>query len=725
MTTDTAQRFRIHGLDCAEEVSALRRSLEPVVGDLDRLSFDVLAGTMTVQGTIAPESVLNAVKSAGLRGELVEEEPPLRVLGETHTHGTRTWLTLLSGLLTVAGFITHAVLAGGFSAAIGREGLGQTHDVPLPVVILYTLAIISGVWNVAPKAYNAARRLRPDMNLLMTVAVIGAVFLGEWFEAASVSFLFALSLTLESWSVGRARRAVAALLDLSPPSALVKDPSGEMRSVRVEEVDVGRRFIVRAGDRIPLDGVVKEGESQVNQAPITGESVPAMKGPGDEVFAGTINGEGVLEVESSRRSGDTTLARIIRLVRDARAGRAASEQWVERFARVYTPTVMAIAAALLILPPLLGMGSWSEWLYRSLVLLVIACPCALVISTPVSIVSGLAAAARAGALIKGGMYLELPAKLRTIAFDKTGTLTLGILTVEKVVAMSGHSEEEVLERASALEAQNSHPLATAIVAHARDRGIAIEPAREAVIVPGRGVRGRFRDREIWLGSHRFLEEQGTEPPEVHRTLVDLAATGSSIVVVGEADHVCGLIALRDVPRGGAPDVIRHLERLGVSRITMLTGDNQPTAESIARILQIRDVRAELLPEDKVAVIEELARTDAPVAMVGDGVNDAPAMARADLGIAMGAAGSDAAIETADIALMSDDLSKIPWLVSHSRRTVSVIRQNIAFSLLVKAAFVLLAFAGRATLWSAIAADIGASLLVVFNGLRLLRASRTR
>lgn len=718
-----AQRYRIHGMDCAEEVSALRRSLEPVVADLDRLSFDVLAGTMTVQGAVASDAVLNAVKSAGMRGEIITEDPPLRVLDEGHAHATRTSLTLLSGLLAAGGFLTHAALAGGVDAAIGREGLGQTHDVPLPTVILYTLAIIGGAWNVAPKAFSAARRLRPDMNLLMTIAVIGAVFLGEWFEAATVSFLFALSLTLESWSVGRARRAVAALLDLSPPRAWVKDPSGELRSARVEDVDVGQRFIVRAGDRVPLDGVVKVGDSQVNQAPITGESVPVPKGPGNEVFAGTINGDGVLEVESSRRSGDTTLARIIRLVRDARAGRATSEQWVERFARVYTPVVMAIAAAMLVLPPMLGMGSWSEWLYRSLVLLVIACPCALVISTPVSIVSGLAAAARAGALIKGGIYLEIPAKLRTIAFDKTGTLTRGQLTVEKVVALSGHSEEEVLQRAAALEAQNSHPLATAIVSHARERGITIEPACDALIVPGRGVRGRFRDSDVWLGSHRFLEEQGREPPEVHDALVELAASGNTVVVVGEADHVCGLIAMRDVPRKGAREVIRRLETLGIPRIVMLTGDNRPTAEAIAEMLAIGDVQAELLPPDKVAVIEELARTDGPVAMVGDGVNDAPAMARADLGIAMGAAGSDAAIETADIALMSDDLSRIPWLVLHSRRTVSVIRQNIGFSLLVKTTFVLLAFAGRATLWSAIAADIGASLLVVFNGLRLLSAGK--
>ncbi len=718
-------RLRIHGMDCAEEMNALRRVLEPIVGDLNRVSFDLLGGTMTVKGFSEPEALLKAAAGVGLRAEVLAEDPALRVLNEPHEHRTRSSLTILSGVFTAAGFVTHAALAGGLGAAIGAEGLGQAHRVPLPAMVLYGLGIICGAWTVIPKAVTAAKHLRPDMNLLMTIAVLGAVFLGEWFEAATVSFLFAFSLTLESWSIGRARKAVAALLDLSPQTALVKDASGEVQTIPVESVGVGSVFIVRPGDRIPLDGVVTAGESSVNQAPITGESVPVSKGTDDEVFAGTINGDGVLEARSSRISTDTTLARIIRLVRDAQAGRAASEQWVEKFARIYTPAVMALAAAMLLIPPLLGMGTWSEWLYRSLVLLVIACPCALVISTPVSIVSGLAAAARAGALVKGGIHLEMPARLRTIAFDKTGTLTEGKLSVARIVALSGHSEREVLERAAALEAHSGHPLAQAIVAHTESLGISTEPAQDVVMVPGRGVRGRINGRQFWLGSHRFLEEQGREPPEVHATLGDLSASGNSVVVVGHDDHICGLIALTDTLRPAARATVERLKELGIRRLVMLSGDNRPTAEAIAKAVGITDVRAELLPEDKVKAVEELARSDGPVAMIGDGVNDAPAMALADLGIAMGAAGSDAAVETADIALMSDDLARIPWLIAHSRRTVAIIRQNITFSLMVKAAFVGLVFMGRANLWSAIAADMGASLLVVFNGLRLLGSSRER
>ena len=452
-------RVRIAGMDCAEEVETIRRAVEPIVGGPDRMSFDILEGVMRVEGPVDEREVLHAVARAGMRGTILEGGDSLRVLDHGHEHRARTVLTVMSGTFVAAGFAMHAVIAGGVTDAVGREGLGQVHRVPWLAVLLYTAAILAGSRYVVPKAFASVRRLRPDMNLLMTVAVIGAVSLGEWFEAATVSFLFALSLTLESWSVGRARRAVAALLDLSPQLALVKDAGGQVQSVRVEEVSVGAHFVVRPGDRLPLDGVVVAGGSAVNQAPITGESVPVPKERGDEVFAGTINGDGVLEVRTSRASGDTALARIIRLVRDAQGRRAASEQWVERFARIYTPSIMVLAVAVLIVPPLVGTGTWSDWLYRSLVLLVIACPCALVISTPVSIVAGLASAARAGVLIKGGIYLELPARLRAIAFDKTGTLTQGRLAVERLIPLNGHSPAELLQRAAALEAHNTHPLA--------------------------------------------------------------------------------------------------------------------------------------------------------------------------------------------------------------------------------------------------------------------------
>jgi Cd2+/Zn2+-exporting ATPase len=468
-----------------------------------------------------------------------------------------------------------------------------------------------------------------------------------------------------------------------------------------------------------VDGAVVAGRSHVNQAPITGESLPVSKGPDDEVFAGTINGDGSLNVRCTKPAEDSTLAQIIRLVRDAQSKRAAVEQWVDRFAHVYTPAVMAMAVLVLFLPPLLHLGTWSEWLYRSLVLLVIACPCALVISTPVSIVAGLAASARHGVLVKGGVHLETFARLKAFAFDKTGTLTEGEPRVTKVIALDGHAEADVLGVAAAIESRSLHPLARAIVAEASARKVAVRAAEDVQILPGKGAQGRSNGTHYWLGSHRLLEERGQETTEVRRHLEELAAIGSSAVVVGADDHVCGLIGVADRVRASAERALRELREAGAEHIAMLTGDNRAVAGLVGRRLDLQDVRAELLPQDKVAAVEELVARFGHLAMIGDGVNDAPSMARATLGVAMGAAGSDAAIETADIALMSDDLLKLPWLLKHSRRVVRVIHQNIFFSLLVKAVFVALTFAGVATLWGAIAADMGASLLVIFNGLRLL------
>ena len=462
------------------------------------------------------------------------------------------------------------------------------------------------------------------------------------------------------------------------------------------------------------------GASEVDQAPITGESAPVAKAPGAEVFAGTINGDGAVEVRATRPAGDTTLARILRLVEEAQARRSPSERWVERFARVYTPAVMLIALAIFLGPPLAAGAAWSAWFYRALVVLVIGCPCALVISTPVSVVASLAAAARRGVLIKAGAFVETPARLRAMAFDKTGTLTRGTPSLVEVVPLDGHSEAELLARAAALEARSAHPLARAITAQARARRIDVRPAADTQVLPGKGIRGTVGGVAYWLGSHRYLEERGQEVPEVHRRLEEMAAGGRTVVAVGNDRHVCGLLAVADALRPEASAAVAALRRQGLEHLVMLTGDNRPTAAAIAaEVGGIEEVRAELLPVDKVAAVEELVRRYGEVAMVGDGVNDAPAMARSGLGIAMGAAGSDAAIETADVALMSDDLGRLPWLVDHSRRTVRVIRTNVAFALAVKVAVFALAAAGMATLWMAIAADMGASLLVTANALRLL------
>lgn len=715
-------RFKIHGMDCAEEVAVLKREVGPVVGGQDRLVFDILNGKMTVQPSasgMTPEQIVQAVARTGMRAEPWRDAMRARAEGEFWERQGRTITTVSSGLLVLIGFVVHVVLAGGLGAAIGSEGLGVVHHVPLAARIPYLLAVLTALWHIVPKAWRAARHLRPDMNLLMTVAVVGAIGIGEWFEAATVAFLFALSLALESWSVGRARRAVAALMELAPPIARLKKPDGTEEQVPPEQVPVGAHFVVKPGEKLPLDGSVVDGFSEVNQAPITGESVPVPKQASDQVFAGTINGDGALEVECTKPANDTTLAHIIHLVADAQSRRAPSEQWVEKFARVYTPAVMALAFAFLVVPPLLFGGHWVDWFYRSLVLLVIACPCALVISTPVSIVAALAAAARNGVLIKGGSYMEAPARLQAIALDKTGTLTEGRPRVLEVVPLSGHDENGLLERAAAMKARSDHPLAQAIVTYAQDRGVKSTPADDFQIIQGKGATGRFNGKQYWLGSHRYLEERGRETDEDHRRLEALSQGGQTVVVVGNENHVCGLIVLADAVRPGARQALQALRNAGLRHIVMLTGDNLETARTIAAETGVDEVHAELLPADKVTAVERLVAKYGSVAMVGDGVNDAPALGRASLGIAMGAAGSDAAIETADIALMSDDLSRLPWLVRHSRRTLAIIRQNIVSSLSVKAAFVILTFAGYASLWAAIAADMGVSLLVVFNALRLL------
>ena len=715
--------FRIHGMDCAEEIAVLRREVGPVAGGEERLSFNLLQGTMVVEdpgGLLERSAIEDAIARTGMRAELVRDDAASERTERFWNRRGRLLFTVASGVFAATGFATHVFLAGSVAQAIGSEGLGHGHHPPPVVLGLYLLGILTGGFHVAPKAWLAARRLRPDMNLLMTLAVIGALVIGEAFEAATVSFLFALSLTLEAWSVGRARRAVAALLDLSPPTIRTRGDDGKEVETLPQLVPVGTRFIVLPGERIPLDGEVVAGASAVNQAPITGESQPVAKGIGDQVFAGTINGAGALEVRSTRRHEDTTLAAIVRLVRGAQAKRATSEQWVDRFARVYTPSVMALSVAVAVLPPLLLHAPASEWFYRALVLLVIACPCALVISTPVSVVAGLASAARQGVLIKGGLFLEIPARLRAIVFDKTGTLTLGHPEVSQVVPFGSHNEREVLARAAAMESRSTHPLARAIVVAAKNRGIEVQPAEDLVTFPGKGASGRFDGSSYWLGSHRYLEERGQETADAHRQLEAMAATGMSVVVVGTDDHVCGLIGVTDPVRPGVREVVRELRGSGIGHLSMLSGDNAPTVAFVARETTMDEYAGELLPQDKVGAVESLVSRFQVVAMVGDGVNDAPAMARASIGIAMGAVGSDAAIETADIALMADDLTRLPWLIHHSRRVNRIIRQNIAFSLVVKGVFVALTFAGAATLWSAIAADMGASLLVIFNGLRLLR-----
>jgi Cd2+/Zn2+-exporting ATPase len=713
--------FHVSGLDCAEEVSILNRVVGPEVGGTEYLAFDVINARMTVlDGGTNPSSdkILELVATTGMTAKPWDAED---ASADQAAHlKKQKRFTMLSGGFWAAGFIYH-VIETGFGGAIGLfSGHGEA-PMPIAEAGLFAIAILLGVWLVAPKAWSSARRLSPDMNLLMVVAVAGAIGLGEFFEAATVAFFFSLSLYLESWSVGRARNAVSALLDLAPPTARVLYDDGSEADVPAATVAVGARFIVRGGDRIPLDGEVVDGAGAVDQAPITGESALVPKEAGDDVYAGTINGEGTLTVRATKAASDTVLSKIIRMVGDAHSRRAEVEQWVTKFARIYTPIVMGLAVLIALIPPLVAGGDWGFWFYNALVLLVIACPCALVISTPVSIVAALAASARNGVLIKGGAYVEAPGRTTALAMDKTGTITMGEPEVAAVYPIGETSECNLLMRAAALEARSSHPLARAILSRAEQDGLSVSAADNTRTVPGRGLEGDMGDQSIWLGSDRFAEEKGfgSAIPSDLRDRIEGA--GNTLVAVGDAAGVSGVLELRDRIRPDAKGIVARLHAQGVKKIVMLTGDNTATAKAVAAQVGIDEVRAELLPEDKVTAIEELVAEYGTVAMIGDGVNDAPAMARAHYGIAMGAVGSDAAIETADIALMTDDIGKVPWLISHSRRTMSIIKQNIGLSLATKAVFVVATAFGMASMWGAIAADVGVSLLVVANALRLLQA----
>ncbi len=712
--------FQVSGLDCAEEVAILNRVVGPKAGGEEHLAFDVINGRMTLLDSaskLSDEDVMLLVASTGMTAKPWDDGNAAKDQA-AHIARQRRFTTL-SGGFWAAGFGWH-IFETGMGGALGLfSGHGEV-PMPLAEAALFAVAILFGVWLVAPKAWSSARRLSPDMNLLMVVAVAGAIALGEFFEAATVAFFFSLSLYLESWSVGRARNAVSALLDLAPPTVRLVRADGSEATVPAADVFVGDSFIVRGGDRIPLDGEVIEGAGAVDQAPITGESALIPKELGDEVYAGTINGEGTLKICATKTASDTVLAKIIRMVGDAHARRAPVEQWVTKFARIYTPIVMVVAVAIALIPPLTFGASWGFWFYNALVLLVIACPCALVISTPVSIVAALTASARAGVLIKGGAYIEAPGRTTALAMDKTGTITMGEPEVANVYPLGGASEQELLANAASLEVRSSHPLARAILTRAEQTDISISAAEDIRTVPGRGLEGRTERGDIWLGSDRFAVVKGfgaSIPAELRN---QIESAGSTLVVVGDENGLTGLLELRDRIRPEARSIVARLHAQGVKSIIMLTGDNEQTARAVAAEVGIDEVRAQLLPEDKVAAIEELAEQHEMVAMIGDGVNDAPAMARAHYAVAMGAVGSDAAIETADIALMTDDIGKVPWLIDHSRRTMSIIRQNIGFSLATKALFVILTGFGLASMWGAIAADVGVSLLVVANALRLLK-----
>jgi len=690
--------FYIPEMDCEEEISLIRRKLGGMDEVLD-LEFNLVSQKLTVVHTTEAQRLEKSLREIRMtpRRERVEQEPPRGFwAGNKHLI-----LTIASGVLTVAGFLISLTAAD-----------------PLASTALYGTAILSGGWLVARKGFYALRSRTLDINVLMTLAVVGAAAIGEWLEGATVIFLFSLANLLESWSMSRARRSIKNLMELAPNVARVRDGEQE-RTVAVEEVRIGDILAVRPGERVPLDGTVSAGSSEVDQSPITGESLPASKTRGDEVFGGTINRGGYLEIRVTKLVRDTTLARIIHSVEGAHSRKAPSQSFVDRFARIYTPAIVLIAAAMAVLPPLIAGAAWGVWFYRALVLLVVACPCALVISTPVTIVSALARATRDGILFKGGVFLEAVGSLKAFAFDKTGTLTYGKLAVGEVVALNGTDEQTVLRLASGIESRSEHHLAGAILAEARSRGVEAPEAAEFLSMPGKGAAATVEGSRYYIGNHRLFEEMGWCYPELDARLDVLERKGNTVVILGDGRTVFGLIAVADQPRTESSAALAGLKELGVERTVLLTGDNRSTAAAIAGRVGTDSFRAELLPEDKVQAVRELVEGYGSTAMVGDGINDAPALATATVGIAMGVAGTDAALETADVALMSDDLSKLPLAVRLGRRSLRLVKQNIAFAILVKAVFIALTPLGLTTLWMAVLADMGASLLVIFNGLRAL------
>jgi len=695
--------FFIERMDCPDELRMIEAKLRPMEG-VEDLQPNYIQRTLTVvhRPSVSVDDLRRAIRSSGFDAVLRGEE---RI-------ESRWWPRYGKGVLTiVSGVLLAAALALHFAEGPDRLALA-----------LAVGSLLTGGAYVLRRGIASAARLTFEMNFLMTVAAVGAIIVGQPFEGAAVMFLFSVAQWLESRSIGRAREAIRSLLDLSPTEAVVVREGVEKR-VPVDTVAVGETLIIRPAEKIPLDGVVVEGSSMVDESPVTGESMPAEKSAGSTVFAGSLNQHGSLTVRAARKADDTTLAKIIHMVEEAQSRRAPSQQLVDRFARVYTPVVLIGAVLVASVPPILGY-SLRSWVYQALVLLVIACPCALVVSTPVTIVCALARSARDGVLIKGGAHLEHLGRIDTIIFDKTGTLTWGRPEVAEIVPLGGNSPDEILRLAASVESRSEHPLARAILRTARSKGI--EPASVANFsaLPGLGARADIDGVACYVGRPRLFQQLGCSTAPLEKTVRHNESSGKVAVFVGTSCNILGAIILSDTIRPNAADALAKLRRLGVEDQIMLTGDNEGTARAVAQELGIDHYHAGLLPEDKVREVRMVLRQRRLAAMVGDGVNDAPALAASTVGIAMGTAGTDAALETADVALMTDDLERIPHAVGLGRRTERIIRQNIAASLIIKAAFIGLVVAGQASLWAAVAADVGVTLLVVFNGMRMLEHKDT-
>ncbi|AEB27334.1 Lead, cadmium, zinc and mercury transporting ATPase; Copper-translocating P-type ATPase [Francisella cf. novicida Fx1] len=712
--------FKVYGLDCIEEVNIIKKALSKKVAE-EYMQFDLLNGKLSINSSdISTKEIIALINKSGLKASTWDQYISKNHDTNFYSKYSRLITTIISGMFIVFGYVYHGLTAGFIDAFVANDS--STQLTPLISQISYLLAILFGSWFVIPKALASLKRFSADMNLLMLIAIVGAIIIGQHFEASIVSFLFAFSLLLESWSVSNARKAITKLMQLTPDKALVyccHDKQFEEKPIA--EINIGKRVLIKPGQRIPLDGIIIKGSGYINQAPITGESIPVEKTINDEVFAGSINGSSSIEIKTTKTADNSSVAKIIQAIEHAQTKRSKAEKWVDKFARIYTPTMIALALLIAILPPLLLGQAWLKWIYQALVILVIACPCALVISTPISIVSSLAKAARNGILIKGGEFIEIPATLKAIAFDKTGTLTLGQPTITEIFVAENFSEQYLITIAASLESSVDHPIAKAVLDYATNDNIEFTPASNTQVIIGKGVTGEIDNNSFWLGNHAFAhEKQLCNNSLLHKKAIQLADSGLTLIFVGNSKDIIGIIALQDKIKANINICLKQLKNLGIMQTIMLTGDNTATAKAIATQAEIDEFYAELLPQDKVTKVEELVNNYASVAMVGDGINDAPALATANLGIAMAAIGNDIAIETADIALMTDDISKISWLIKHSKRTLSIIKQNISFAIAIKVIFISLAVFDLATLWMAIAADMGATLIVIINSLRLLK-----
>lgn len=702
LSKSEAKTYRVQGFTCANCAAKFENNVKSLPGVQDaKVNFG--ASKITVWGTTTIEELEKAGAFENLK---VREDKEKAVKREPFWKQKENIKVYISAVLLVISWF------------LGKQ-YGEEH---IFATIGYAAAILIGGYSLFIKGFKNLVRLNFDMNTLMTVAILGAAAIGEWGEGATVVILFAISEALERYSMDKARQSIESLMDIAPKEALIRRGNEEM-IVPVDDIQVGDIMIVKPGQKLAMDGIVIKGTSTLNQAAITGESVPVTKTVGDEVFAGTLNEEGLLEVKVTKRVEDTTLSKIIHLVEEAQAERAPSQAFVDRFAKYYTPAIIIFALLLAVIPPLFMGADWSEWIYRGLAVLVVGCPCALVISTPVSIVTAIGNAAKNGVLIKGGIYLEEAGNLKVIAFDKTGTLTKGIPSVTDVVTYNGN-ENELMTITAAIEKGSQHPLASAIIRKAEEDGLNFNDVsvEEFQSITGKGVKAKVNNAMYYVGSPGLFEEllpNGIQS-EIKEQITTLQIQGKTVMVLGTEKEILALIAVADEIRESSKEVIRKLHQVGIEKTVMLTGDNQRTAEAIGKQVGVSDIKADLLPEDKLNFIKELRDKYRSVAMVGDGVNDAPALAASTVGVAMGGAGTDTALETADIVLMSDDLSKLPYTIKLSRKALAIIKQNITFSLGIKALSLLLIVPGWLTLWLAVFADMGATLIVTLNSMRLLK-----